>query len=151
DVLSPIEQYLSALVPHALAPLSPERRRRCIDELYETLPSARFPVRNDPDVSGDPGVVEELLRQRDERFEQVVLQDEPTDFAFTASGMARDQRRAVHDDRDARAAVLRVFHVRQHVQQEEELTIADPRETRRKTASGPTRVLGAHRVLIALP
>src|SRR5262249_45881310 len=70
DVLLAFDRNFAALVAEALAHLSPERRRRRIDKLYATLSRARLSVRHDPDVSGDAGVVEELLRQRDERFEQ---------------------------------------------------------------------------------
>ena len=64
NVLSAIDGNLAALVTETLAHLRPERRRRSIDDLHPALPRARLPVRDDPDVSGDSGVVEELLRKR---------------------------------------------------------------------------------------
>ena len=64
---------------------------------------------------------------------------------------AGEERRAVHDDRDPRPALSRVLLVREHVQQEEELPVADPRQAGPEPAGGAPVVLAAHRVLVALP
>src|SRR5690606_17147330 len=55
----------------------------------------------DPHIGRDAGVVEELLGQRDQRLQQVVLQNESPDLALAAAGVASEERRAVHDDGDA--------------------------------------------------
>ncbi len=44
-----------------------------------------------------------------------------------------------------------VLRVGQHVQQEQELAVADPRQARAEPARGAALVLGAHGVLVALP
>ena len=132
DVLRPLERDLAAFVAQALAHLAP---RTTEASMSWTLPLARrrLAVGDHPDVGRDAGVVEELLRQRDQRFEQIVLQDVAADLALAAAGVAGEQRRAVHDDRDARAAFLRVLRMRQHVQQEQELAVADARQTRARS------------------
>jgi hypothetical protein len=116
---------LPALIAKAPAHLHPERGR--VDQLHLALARRRLAVGDEPHVGRDPGVVEELLGQCDQRFEQVILQNESADLALAADGIAGEQRRAVHDDRDARAAFPGVLRVREHVQQEEQLAIADSR------------------------
>ena len=80
-----------------------------------------------------------------------MLQDPPADLALAAAGVPREKRRAVHDDRHARAAGLRLLPVGQHVEQEEELAVADPREPGREAAGRTPLVFGAYRLLVALP
>ena len=58
-------------------------------------PVGPLPVREHPDVGRDTGVVEELLGQRDQRFELVVLEDPAADLALAAARVAGEQRRAV--------------------------------------------------------
>ena len=79
------------------------------------FPPRRFAVGEHPDVGGNAGVVKELFRQRDQRFEPVVLQNPAADLALAAAGIARKQRRAVHDNRDSRTAFIDRLHVREHV------------------------------------
>jgi len=80
-----------------------------------------------------------------------VLEDEAADFALAAAGVPREERGAVHDDRDTRAAFLRVLRVRQHVEEEKELAVADSRKPWGKASRCSPLVLGAHGVLVALP
>ena len=95
-----------------------------------TLPSAPLllAVGQHPDVGGDAGVVEELLRQGDDGFQPVVLQNPAADFALAAAGIAGEERRAVHDDGHAAAALVRRLHPAEHVLQEEQLPVADARQ-----------------------
>jgi hypothetical protein len=125
DVLRAIERNLAALITEAPSHRHPERGG--IDELHLALVRRRLAVRHHPHVGRDPRVVKELLGKRDQRLQQVGLEDEPADLALAATRIAGEERRAVHDDGDARAAFLRVLGVRQHVEQEEELSVADPR------------------------
>src|SRR5690606_30420703 len=99
-----------------------------IDELHLAAARFVFAVRQDPDIGGDAGVVEELLRQRDDRLEPVVLQDPAANLTLAAAGIPGEEGRAVHDDGDAAPAFLRLVHAREHVLQEQELPIADPGE-----------------------
>ena len=87
DVLLPFEGNLATLVSQALAQLDPERVG--VDELDLPAPLGPFPVGEDPDVGRDAGVVEELLGQRDQRLQQVVLEDEAPDLALAAAGVRR--------------------------------------------------------------
>src|SRR5207245_641042 len=64
---------------------------------------------------------------------------------------AREERRPVPDDRDARAAFLRIVGVRKHLKQEEELAVADAREPRGEASRRAPFVLSTHGVLVALP
>ena len=149
DIPRAVERDLAPLVAQALAHRRPERRG--VDELNLAAARRRLAVGHNPHVGGDAGVVEELLGERDERFEQIVFQNEAADLALAAPRVAREERRAVHDDRDARAAFLRVLRVREHVQQEEELAVADARQTRTEAAGRAALVLGPHGVFVALP
>ena len=149
DVLLAVERDLAALVAEALAQRAPERRG--VDELDAAAPPGPLAVGEHPHVGGDAGVVEELLGQGDERLEQVVLEDPAADLALAAARVAGEERRAVHDDGDPRAALGRRPHVREHVQQEQELAVADARQARPEAAGGAAVVLGAHRVHVALP
>ena len=149
DVLLAFERDLAAFGAQALSQQDPERRG--VDELDLAAPLGPLPVREHPDVGGDPRVVEELLGQRDERLEQVVLQDPAADLALAAAGIAGEERRAVHDDGDPRAALGRLLGVGKHVEQEQELAVADPRQARCEAAGGAPVVLGPYRVPVALP
>ena len=149
DVLLPLERDLAALGAEALAQQGPERGG--VDELHPAAPRGPLPVREHPDVGGDAGVVEELLGQGDERLEQVVLENPAANLALAAARVAGEERRAVHDDGDPRAALGPAPGVRQHVQQEQELAVADARQPRPEAAGRAPVVLGAHRVLVALP
>ena len=149
DVLLAVERDLAAFGAQALSQQDPERRG--VDELDLAAPLGPFPVREHPDVGGDPRVVEELLGQRDERLEQVVLKDPAPDLALAAAGIAREERRAVHDDGDPRAALGRLLGVGEHVEQEQELAVADPRQARCEAAGSASIVLAPYCVLVALP
>jgi len=61
---------------------------RSVDQLHFALARRRFAVGDDPDVGSDAGIVEKLLRERDQGFEQIVLQNKPADLAFAAAGIA---------------------------------------------------------------
>jgi hypothetical protein len=74
---------------------------RGVDELHFAFACGHLPVGDDPNVGSDAGVVEKLLGKRDQSFEQIVFQNVPADFTFAAAGIAGEERRAVHDDRDA--------------------------------------------------
>ena len=102
DVASPSSlRLLPRLSAHLLEDLAR------VDELDLALPVLGLTVRHDPDVGVDAGVVEELVGQRDDGFEPVVLDDPAADLALARAGAAREERRAVEDDGDARAALRR--------------------------------------------
>ena len=135
-----------------LAPrLLRSRVQNAVASMSWTRPRRPLAVGEHPDVGGDAGVVEELLGQGDERLEQVVLENPAANLALAAARVAREQRRAVHDDGDPRAALGPTADVRQHVQQEQELAVADARQARSEAAGRAPVVLVAHRVLVALP
>src|SRR5437588_1057972 len=82
NVLRPIDRDLATLVAEAAAHLHPEPCR--VDKLNLALTGRRLAVADDPDVGRDPGVVEELLRERDQCFQQIVFQDVPPDLTLSA-------------------------------------------------------------------
>ena len=84
-------------------------------ELNPILSGLVLPVAQYPDVGADAGVVKQLLRQGDDGFEPVVLQNPAADFALAAARIAGKQRRAIHHDGHTPATVLRVFHPGEHV------------------------------------
>ena len=95
---------LVALVAEALPHLDVELAR--VDELHLAAARLFLAVGQHPDVGGDAGVVEELVGQRDDGLQPVVLDDPLADVALAAARVAGEQRRAVEDDGDAAAAVL---------------------------------------------
>ena len=100
---------LAALGAEVLAHLGPERG--AVDELDEAFAVGVLGVVEDPDVGGDAGVEEHVGRQRDDRLDQVVLQQPPADVGRAGLGGAVEQRRAVHDDAGPAAAVLGGAHL----------------------------------------
>ena len=149
DVLLPLERNLAALGAQALAQQGPERRG--VDELDLAAPLGPFPVREHPDVGGDARVVEELLGQCYQRFEQIVLENPAANLTLTAAGVAGEERRPVHDDRHPRTALGGLLDVREHVLQEQELPVADPRQARPEAPGCAPVVLVLYGVVIALP
>jgi len=87
----------------------------------------RLPVREHPDVRGDPRVVEHVEGQGDDGFEPVVLQDPPPDVALPLARVAREEGRAVVNLRDAAAERGAVAHLGELVHEEHELAVAGPR------------------------
>ena len=88
-----------------------------------------FSIGKKPNIGGDACVVEELLRERNQGFQQIVFKNITTYLALTAARVPGEKGRAIHDNGDARAALLRLFGAGEHVQQEKELTVADARQT----------------------
>lgn len=102
----------------------------------------RLAVRHDPDVRGDPGVVEELGREGDDGLQPVVFDDPPADLALPRAGVPGEERGPVEDDGDAAASLrttLWVFHLRDHVLQEEQCSV---RRAGRAGREPPVRVAG---------
>src|ERR1700733_2826184 len=149
DILGALKRNFTPLVAEALAHRHPERGG--IDAVYATLAGLRLAVGHNPNVGRDPRVIEKLLRKRDQRLEQVILQDEAANFAFATPGIPCEQRRAIHDDRDARAALLGLFGVREHVQKEEKLAVTDARKPWCESPCCTPLVLSSHGVFVTLP
>ena len=99
-----------------------------VDELDLALALGFLAVGEHPDVGGDAGVVEELVGQGDDGLQPVVLDDPLADVALAAAGVAGEERRAVEDDADAAAAVLRRAHLGEHVLEEEQRAVVDARQ-----------------------
>ena len=73
------------------------------------------------------------------------------DFALAAPGVAGEEWGAVHDDRDARSALLRRHGPGEHVQKEEGLSVTDPREPGTEAPRRPAVVFRLDGGLVALP
>ena len=132
----------AAFVAEAFLHLHPERAG--VDELHLALAGLFLPVGEHPEVGGDAGVVEELLGQGDDGLQPVVLDDPAADFAFAAAGVAGEEGRAVEDDGEAAAAVLRGAHLGQHVLEEEERAVVHAGRAR---AEAPAKAEGVALVL----
>jgi len=76
---------------------APDRdpKLRRINKLHQSLSRRRLPIRHHSDVGGNPGVTEQLFRQRDHRLERVMLENEATNLALPTPGIAREQPRSV--------------------------------------------------------
>ena len=107
-----------------------------INKLYfaDTLLGLAFG--NDPDIGGNTGVIEQVVRQLDNGLQPVVLQQIATDLTLAASGIPLKQRRTVLDDGHT-AVFLQLGHSIEH---EQHLSVALRRQSRRK-ASGLTQLV----------
>src|ERR1019366_687948 len=101
-----------------------------------TLPLAvrGLPIGQHPDIGGDAGVVEEVERQRDNRFEPVVLDQPPPNVAFSLTRIAGEERRAVVHLGTAAAQRRLTVHLRGHVGEEEHLAVAGAGDERQLLA-----------------
>ena len=72
-----IREFLALFTQGFTHPLEKGGR---IDQLHLVLASALLLVRQHPDVGENSGVVKHLIRQRDDRFQPVVLKDPTADL-----------------------------------------------------------------------
>lgn len=98
-----------------------------VDELDFAATGFGFVVAEDPDVGGDVGVVEDVVGQLDDGFEEVVLDEVLADVAGAAASIAGEESGAVVDGGDAAAGgcVLEALHLADHLHEEEELVVID--------------------------
>ena len=75
----------AAFVAEALFHLQPEVAG--VHELDFSFPFLFLPVGQQPKVGGNAGVVEKLLRQRDNRLQPVVFDDPAADFRLATAGV----------------------------------------------------------------
>ncbi len=108
--------HLPALGAKALPHLAPERGG--VDQLDEAPALLGFPVGDDPDVSGDARVVEHVRRQGDDRLDEIILQQVPSDLTLAAPSPTREQGRPVQDDAEAAPAIGSRAHLGQEVHEE---------------------------------
>ena len=78
------------LSPRRLAHLDPVLAG--VDQLDLAPALGRLAVGHDPEVGGDPGVVEELVGQGDDGFEPVVLDDPAADLGLARASSAGEER-----------------------------------------------------------
>src|SRR5579883_1767734 len=122
----------ASFIAHAFAHRIPEIAR--IDKLNLSLALLSLTIRQHPHISRDPGIIEKLLGQSNNRLQPVVLQNPAPDLALPAASISGKERRTIHHNRDLRTFLIRIVHMRQHDLQEEELSIADTRQARAKAA-----------------
>ncbi|GGZ44642.1 hypothetical protein GCM10010365_76230 [Streptomyces poonensis] len=103
----------------------------CLDQGHPALMRWLLSVAQDPEVRADAGGIEELVRQSDDALEPVILNDPSPDVTLArASGSALHRRSTEEDDNAASAVTrgVRRFHLRQHVLEEEQRSVADTRQ-----------------------
>ena len=133
---------LLSLVAEGLAHLHPLVAG--VDELDLAPALGALAVGEHPEVGGDAGVVEELVRQGDDGFEPVVLDDPAADLGLAGAGSPREERRAVEDDGEAAPAFFGRLHLGEHVLEEEEAAVVDPGQPGPEApGEAPGLVLGA--------
>ncbi|MNF76434.1 hypothetical protein D3C84_585480 [compost metagenome] len=108
-----------------------------VDQLHLALARGGFVVAEYPHIGGDAGVVEHVRRQRDDGFDQIVLQQVAANLRLARTGAAGEQRRAVEDDADARATVARVTHLADQMQKEQQRAVGHPWQSRAEAAIVP--------------
>ncbi len=96
-----------------------------VDELDLALALRGLVIGQHPDVGGDAGVVEDVVRKLDDGLQVVVLDEVAADVAGTAAGIAGEEGGAVVNGGDAAAerAVREALHFAHHLHEEEELAI----------------------------
>ena len=82
-------------------------------------------VGDEPDVSGDTGVIEDVVRQLDDGFHQIAFHQVPADIALTAAGISREEGGTVVDGCNAASLRLELdgFHLVHLFQDEEQLAV----------------------------
>lgn len=98
---------------------------RGINELDLALTLLGLVIGQHPDVGGDAGVVEDVVRQLDDGLQVVVLDEVAADIAGTAAGIAGEEGGTIVTCGDAGAerAVLKPLHLGDHLHEEEQLAI----------------------------
>ncbi len=115
----------AALVAKGLFHLHPEATG--IDKLYLAFALRGLAVADYPDIGGDAGVVEELLRQGDNGLQPVIFDDPAANLALATTSIAGEERGAVEDDTDAAAALIDRAHLGNHVLEKEQGAVVDAR------------------------
>ena len=69
-----------------------------IDELHFAFALCPLVLGEYPDVGSDPGVVEQVYRQGNDRLDEVLFQQPPADLALTGGYSTGVERTAVLDD-----------------------------------------------------
>jgi len=149
NLLRAFDSGSRAACRQALAHGHPEGRG--VDKLDLAFSAGPLAVGDHPDVGGDAGVVEELLGQGDQRFQQIVFQDVAADLAFATAGIPLNSGEPFMMIARREPAILRILGVREHVQQKEKLAVADARQSRSEATRGPALTLGADGIFVALP
>lgn len=119
-----------------------------IDELDLAAPLHALAVREHPDVRRDAGVVKDVVRQGDDGFDEVVLEEVAADLRRAAAGVAGEERRAVVDDGDAAAGRL---HLADDGFEEEHLAVADGGHASAEASCEARFLLVEHGFLFVLP
>ncbi len=125
---------LVALVAQGFAQLV--RDSGGVDELHLAATLLVLVLGQDPDVGGDAGVVEQVSRQRDDGFDQVIFEQPTTDLALPGSSTSIEQGATVLDN--GGASHLRIHLVYRRLQ-EEHLGVTTSGQTGTKT---PCHTLG---------
>src|SRR5258706_11424605 len=81
---------LAALVAQRLAHWCPTGGG--VNQLNLAAPGFDLLVGKNPNIGGNPGVVEKLFRECDDGFQPIVLQYPATDFGLAAACLASEQR-----------------------------------------------------------
>ena len=96
-----------------------------IDELNLIYVVPLLLVGDEPDVSGDAGVVEDVVRQLNDGFHQIAFHQVAADIAFTTAGVSCEEGGTVVDGCNAASLRLELdgFHLVHLFQDEEELAV----------------------------
>lgn len=81
-----------------------------VDQTHLALSANLFTIGENPNVCGNSGVIEQLVRQANNGLQQIVFDDPAADLAFTTASIAGKHGRPIKDDPDAAAAILRSIH-----------------------------------------
>jgi len=81
-----------------------------VDKLYFAFPVRFFLVGENPYVGRDTRVIKELVRQGNNGFKHIFLDNPSSYLRFPASGITSKKGRTVKDNADAASAILRRAH-----------------------------------------
>ena len=144
DFYSLVTQALSSLFK-ALA---------SVDELHLSLAFLAFLFGDEPDIGGDRGVVEEVIRELDDGFQPVIFKQIATDFTFSATCVTLEEATAILDDGHSSILVillLAIFQLSYTIEKEKHLTVTNGWESWGKAACFTEIVLVCYILLGSFP
>ena len=126
-----------ALVAETLAHLFIETGS--VDQTHFSFPSVLFAVGQNPDISGNAGVVEQLIRKANNSLQQIIFNNPAADFTFSASGITGEHWRTVKYNTDATSTFFRRVHFGNQMLEKQERAVRDAGQTSAKSATIPLR------------
>ena len=127
NLLDMLRRKFAILVTEILTQLAIQQIR--IDQLHPTAPRLRLGIAHKPDIGRDAGVIEQIVRQLNDRIQQIVFDQIATDVRLPAARIAGEQTRTIVNAGNARpdGTVGDGLHLARHLHQKQQLPVAGAR------------------------